>query len=199
MSVICGNLTGIGSVRIASVVTGVRRGTNVRCGMAAGRRGWGYRRAETAGVTKVRGVRAVGRRAKGVPKSEIPTEVGLVSPGHDGYMRLFNVRELGTSRLERAPGRRGYQSPTRSSGFDQGGGTKVRTSDDVSVSTITGGIPYKCLNLRKIKSSARASTAATDVAIPREPGLVPTTPYNVGLATLHAPCPVPIGRFRPEP
>jgi hypothetical protein len=165
MSVICGNLTGIGSVRIASVVTGVRRGTNVRCvGGTEGPKLPGLPKSEAS---------AVGRRAKGVPKSEIPTEVGLVSPGHDGYMQLFNVRKLGTSRLERTPGRRGYQSPTRSSGFDQGGGTKVRTSGDVSVSTITGGIPYKCLNLRKITSSGRASTAATDVAIPREPGLVP--------------------------
>ena len=142
-------------------MTGVRRGTNVRCDMAAGAR---------VGVPK-------GRSCQGLPKSEssersavgpkvgtlspkLPTQVGLVSPGHDGYMQLFNVRELGTSRLNEPLGRRGYRSPTRSSGFDRGGGTKVRTSNDVLISTIIGGIPYKSLNLRKIKSSARASTAA---------------------------------------
>jgi hypothetical protein len=70
-------------------------------------------------------------------------------PENDLCVQLFNVRELGTGRLEGAAGHRGYQSPTCFGGSGDGRGTKIRVSDNLATSTKIGGISHRNLNLQK--------------------------------------------------
>jgi hypothetical protein len=61
-------------------------------------------------------------RAEGVPKSEVSGARLSDEPENGLYSLLFNGQAFRTSRLKRAYGRRGYQSPTRSRDFDPGWG-----------------------------------------------------------------------------